>query len=57
MSDSFYHITESDKLNLKKKFKTFSFGHVLYYLFIYFVECDLWRHEILPHTCVRQENS
>ena len=51
-------------IRLKKGSKTYSFGRVGQQLFENFcvrntyVQCfDLWRHEILSHTCVRQENS
>ena len=57
MSHSFYHITESSELKLKKKVsKTYPFGHASEYIHIGTVLRPR-RHEILSPTCVREENS
>ena len=63
MSYSFYHITESSEIKLKNKGQKHTHlamyvGHVLEFMLrITHVQCfDLWRYEILSHTCVRPKN-
>ena len=61
MPDHLYHKTESSELNWRIRVPNIfiwpcKVSRVLEFL-QYVPYFDLWRHEILSHTCVSQENS